>query len=121
LEITTTLNASTGSGGGNDVGSIVATIIIMRQDKRRIIPKVDSYTTPVTSLVLAPGMRIASRTGHYRVVTNLAVMGFHPKVTVMAACHPRIQREQWWRHGFERSFRKRLRSINSLGKEDAFC
>ena len=71
-----------GSGGGNDVGSHCwRTIAIMRHDKRRFVEKVDFITTP--GYLSGPGAREAAGlppgTGPYRVVTNLAVLGYHPE------------------------------------------
>lgn len=71
-----------GSGGGNDVGSHCwQTIAIMRHDKRRFVQQVDFITTP--GYLSGPGAREAAglppNTGPYRVVTNLAVMGYHPE------------------------------------------
>ena len=71
-----------GSGGGNDVGSHCwRTIAIMRQDTRRFVEKVDFITTP--GYLSGPGAREAAGlppgTGPYRVVTNLAVLGYHPE------------------------------------------
>ncbi len=70
-----------GSGGGNDVGSHCwRTIAIMRHDKRRFVEKVDFITTP--GYLSGPGAREAAGlspgTGPYRVVSNLAVLGYHP-------------------------------------------
>ena len=70
-----------GSGGGNDVGSHCwRTIAIMRHDARRFVEKVDFITTP--GYLTGPGSREAAGlppgTGPYRVVTNLAVLGYHP-------------------------------------------
>lgn len=71
-----------GSGGGNDVGSHCwRTIAIMRHGKRRFVEQVDFITTP--GYLSGPGAREAAGlppgTGPYRVVTNLAVMGYHPE------------------------------------------
>lgn len=71
-----------GSGGANDVGSHCwQTIAIMRHDKRRFVEKVDFITTP--GYLSGPGAREAAGlppgTGPYRVVSNLAVMGYHPE------------------------------------------
>jgi len=71
-----------GSGGGNDVGSHCwRTIAIMRHGKRRFVEKVDFITTP--GYLSGPGARetagLPPGTGPYRVVTNLAVMGYHPQ------------------------------------------
>jgi glutaconate CoA-transferase subunit B len=69
-----------GSGGGNDVGSHCwRTIAVMRHDKRRFVEKVDFITTP--GYLSGPGAREAAGlppgTGPYRVVSNLAIMGYH--------------------------------------------
>jgi glutaconate CoA-transferase subunit B len=70
-----------GSGGGNDVGSHCwRTIILMQHEKRRFLDKIDFVTTP--GYLTGPGAREAAglprNTGPYRVVTSLAIMGFHP-------------------------------------------
>jgi glutaconate CoA-transferase subunit B len=77
-----------GSGGGNDVGSHCwRTIAIMRHDKQRFVPKVDFITTP--GYLSGPGAREAAGlprgTGPYRVVTNLAILGYHPESKRMQA------------------------------------
>jgi len=69
-----------GSGGGNDVGSHCwRTIAIMPHDARRFVEKIDFITTP--GYLSGPGAREAagmpSGTGPYRVVTSVAVMGYH--------------------------------------------
>ncbi len=69
-----------GSGGGNDVGSHCwRTIAVMRHDKRRFVEKVDFITTP--GYLSGPGARetagLSPGTGPYRVVSNLAVLGYH--------------------------------------------
>ncbi len=86
-----------GSGGANDIGSLCwRTIIIMRQDRRRFVHKLDFLTTP--GYLTGPGAREAAGlpagTGPYRVITQLGVYGFdeatlrlrllsvHPGVTV---------------------------------------
>lgn len=71
-----------GSGGGNDVGSHCwRTIAIMPHDARRFVEKVDFITTP--GYLDGPGAResagLPPKTGPYRVVTSLAVMGYHPE------------------------------------------
>lgn len=71
-----------GSGGANDVGSHCwQTLAIMRHDVRRFVEKVDFITTP--GYLSGPGSREAvglpPGTDPYRVVSNLAVMGFHPE------------------------------------------
>jgi glutaconate CoA-transferase subunit B len=88
-----------GSGGGNDAGSHCwRTIAIMRHDKRRFIEKLDFITTP--GYLTGPGAREAAGlprdTGPYRVVSNLAVMGYHPenKRMVLLATQPGVTVEQ---------------------------
>ena len=88
-----------GSGGANDVGSHCwRTISIMRHDKRRFMEKVDFITTP--GFLSGPGAREAAGlppgTGPYRVVSNLAVMGFHPenKRMLLLATQPGISVQQ---------------------------
>jgi glutaconate CoA-transferase, subunit B len=71
-----------GSGGANDVGSHCwRTIAIMGHDRRRFLEKIDFITTP--GYLCGPGEREAAGlppgTGPYRVVSNLAVLGFHPE------------------------------------------
>ena len=88
-----------GSGGANDVGSLCwRTIAIMRHDKRRFVPQVDFLTTP--GYLAGPGAREAAGlppgTGPYRVVTNLALMGFDEKTKRMQllALNPGVTLEQ---------------------------
>jgi glutaconate CoA-transferase, subunit B len=71
-----------GSGGGNDVGSHCwQTIAIMRHDRQRFVERVDFITTP--GYLSGPGGREAAGlpagTGPYRVVSNMAVLGYHPE------------------------------------------
>jgi glutaconate CoA-transferase subunit B len=75
-----------GSGGGNDVGSQCwRTIAILRHDRQRFVEKVDFITTP--GYLIGPGSREAAGlppgTGPYRVVTNLAILGYHPETKRM--------------------------------------
>jgi glutaconate CoA-transferase subunit B len=70
-----------GSGGGNDVGSHCwRTIAVMRHDKRRFVEKVDFITTPgyLSGLGARRAAGLPPGTGPYRVVSNLAVMDYHP-------------------------------------------
>ncbi len=86
-----------GSGGANDLGSLCwRNIVLMRQDTRKFVEKLDFLTTP--GYLTGPGAReragLPSGTGPYRVITQLGVMGFddatkrmkllsvHPGVTV---------------------------------------
>ncbi len=88
-----------GSGGGNDVGSHCwQTIAIMRHEKQRFVEKLDFLTTP--GYVTGPGAREAAGlppgTGPYRVVTNLALLGYHPetKRMMLLATQPSVSIDQ---------------------------
>ena len=68
-----------GSGGANDIGSHCwKTIAVMRHDRRRFVEKVDFITT--AGYLDGPGAReragLPPGTGPYRVVTELALLGF---------------------------------------------
>jgi len=68
-----------GSGGANDVGSFShRTIILLRQDKKRFVEKVDFITTP--GYLTGSGAReeagLPAKTGPYRVVTQLGIYTF---------------------------------------------
>ena len=68
-----------GSGGANDFASLCWRILVMtRHDRRRFVEKLDFLTTP--GYLTGPGAREAaglpSDTGPYKVITDLAVMGF---------------------------------------------
>ncbi len=68
-----------GSGGANDFGSLCwKTIVIMRQDRRKFVERLDFLTTP--GYLWGPGVRervgLPSGTGPWRVVTQLGIYGF---------------------------------------------
>jgi len=84
-----------GSGGGNDIGSLChRTIVLMRQDKRRFVERVDFITTP--GYLDGPGAReragLPEDTGPYRVITQLGVYGFDEltKRMKLLAVHPGV-------------------------------
>lgn len=88
-----------GSGGGNDVGSLCwRNIILMRQDKKRFVEKVDFITTP--GYLSGPGARekagLPANTGPYRVITQLGIMGFDEETKQMKllSLHPGVTIEQ---------------------------
>src|SRR5512136_2316352 len=87
-----------GSGGANDIGSFCPrTIIIMRQDKRKFVEKVDFITTP--GYLDGPGAReragLPAGTGPYRVITQLGGYGFDDatKRLKLIALHPGVTLE----------------------------
>ncbi|MBN1148976.1 MAG: CoA-transferase subunit beta, partial [Anaerolineales bacterium] len=84
-----------GSGGANDVGSFChRTIIIMRQDKRKFVERVDFVTTP--GYLGGPGERekagLPAGSGPYRVITQLGVYDFNESTKAMqlASLHPGV-------------------------------
>ncbi len=88
-----------GSGGANDVGSFChRTIIVMRQDERKFVEKVDFITTP--GYLSGPGEReragLPARSGPYRVITQLGVYGFDETSCEMTllSLHPGVALEE---------------------------
>ena len=84
-----------GSGGANDLASFCwRTLVVTPQDTRRFVEKVDFITTP--GYLAGPGAREAvglpAGTGPYKVITNLAVLGFHDETKRMQveSLHPGI-------------------------------
>lgn len=68
-----------GSGGGADIASLCErTIIIMGQDKRKFVNRLDFLTSP--GYLQGPGRReeagLPANTGPYRVITQIGVYGF---------------------------------------------
>ncbi len=87
-----------GSGGANDVGSLCwRTIIIMQQDVKRFVSRLDFLTTP--GYLDGPGAReragLPAGTGPYRVVTQLGVLGFDDatKRMKLLSVHPGVSVE----------------------------
>jgi glutaconate CoA-transferase, subunit B len=88
-----------GSGGANDLASFChRTLIIMRHEAKKFVPKLDFVTTP--GFLTGPGSREAAGlppgSGPYRVITDLAVLGFHAKTCRMEllSVHPGITPER---------------------------
>lgn len=88
-----------GSGGANDLASFCwRTLIIMRHDARKFVEKLDFRTTP--GYLTGPGAREAAGlpagTGPFRVITELAVLDFHPTTKRMRvkSLHPGVSMDQ---------------------------
>ena len=84
-----------GSGGANDLASFCRkTLTVMKQDAKKFVPKLDFLTTP--GYLTGPGAREAAGlpagSGPYRVITDLAVMDYHPETKRMRviALHPGV-------------------------------
>jgi glutaconate CoA-transferase subunit B len=75
-----------GSGGANDFASFCwRTLVMTQHDRRRFVEKLDFLTTP--GYITGPGAREAAglphNAGPYKVITNLAVMGFDERTKRM--------------------------------------
>ena len=88
-----------GSGGANDAGSLCwQTVILMQQDARKFVGKVDFVTTP--GYLTGPGAReragLPAGTGPFRVITQLGIMGFdaETKRMMLSSTHPGVSVEQ---------------------------
>src|SRR6476469_6727759 len=87
-----------GSGGANDLASLCWRILVITpHDRRRFVEKVDFITTP--GYLTGPGAREAAGlppgTGPYRVITDLAVLGFDDakKQMQVQSLHPGVSFE----------------------------
>ena len=88
-----------GSGGANDLASLCWRILVVtNHDRRRFVDKLDFLTTP--GYLTGPGAREAAGlppgTGPYRVITDLAVLGYARDTCRMQvlSLHPGITLEQ---------------------------
>jgi glutaconate CoA-transferase subunit B len=101
-----------GSGGANDLASLCWRIMVVtNHDPRRFSEKLDFVTTP--GYLTGPGTREAAGlppgTGPYRVITDLAVMGYHEETKRMEvlSLHPGVTGEQVKKAtGFAMGFRE---------------
>jgi glutaconate CoA-transferase, subunit B len=88
-----------GSGGANDLASFCWRVLVVTQhDRRRFVERLDFLTTP--GYLTGPGAREAAGlppgTGPYRVITDLAVLGYH-EVTrrmMVLSLHPGVSLAQ---------------------------
>lgn len=103
-----------GSGGANDLGAFCwRTMILTPHDRRRFVERVDFVTT--AGYLHGPGAREAAGlpagTGPYKVITNLAVLGFDAETCRMRveSVHPGVTLDQVREHtGFELLVRRPL-------------
>jgi glutaconate CoA-transferase, subunit B len=88
-----------GSGGANDLASLCWRILVVtNHDRRRFVEKLDFLTSP-GYLTGAGGREAAGLppgTGPYRVITDLAILGYHEQSRRMEllSLHPGITLEQ---------------------------
>jgi len=103
-----------GSGGANDLASFCWRILVVtNHDKRRFVSALDFLTTP--GYLSGPGAREAAGlppgAGPYRVITDLAVLGYHDTTKRMEvlSLHPGITFEEVQaKTGFELALREPL-------------
>jgi glutaconate CoA-transferase subunit B len=88
-----------GSGGANDLASLCWRILVVtNHDRRRFVERLDYLTTP--GYLSGPGAREAAGlppgTGPFRVITDLAVLGYHETTKRMEiiSLHPGVELEQ---------------------------
>jgi glutaconate CoA-transferase subunit B len=86
-----------GTGGGNDISSLTQMIVAMKHEKRRFVPKVDFITSP--GFIEGRNTRAERGLisgGMWRVVTDLALMGFDETTREMSvlALHPGVSAER---------------------------
>src|SRR5947209_19127398 len=79
-----------GSGGANDLASLCWRVLVLTShDRRRFVEKLDFLTTP--GYLSGAGAREAAGlppgTGPYRVITDLAVLGYHPESKQIGRAH----------------------------------
>src|SRR6516164_651196 len=86
-----------GTGGGNDIASLTNMIVAMKHERRRFVENVDFITSPGW----IKGRHTRERAGlpqggMWRVVTDLAIMGFDEESREMKvlATHEGVTREQ---------------------------
>src|SRR6266704_6863891 len=84
-----------GSGGANDLASFCWRILVVTShDRRRFVEKLDFLTTPgyLTGRGAREAAGLPAGTGPYRVITDLAVLGYHPETCRMQllSLHPGV-------------------------------
>ncbi|MCD6497362.1 MAG: 3-oxoacid CoA-transferase [Deltaproteobacteria bacterium] len=87
-----------GSGGANDLASLCwHTMVITPQDKRRFVEHLDFLTTPgyLTGNGAREAAGLPAETGPYKIITNLAVLGFDEDTRRMRVeqLHPGVRLE----------------------------
>src|SRR5579875_2989017 len=104
-----------GSGGANDLASFCWRMVVITQhDRRRFVDKLDFLTTP--GYLTGPGAREAAGlppgSGPYRVITDLAVLGYHDETKRMEvySLHPGVSLAS------PRRYRLRARCPRTVGR-----
>ena len=111
-----------GTGGGNDISSLTNMIVAMKHEKRRFVPKVDFITSPG---FLGGGTSRADAGlvsgGMFRVVTDLAIMGFdeQSKEMKVLSVHEGVSNEQVQDNtGFDLAFDDTVQTTQAPAPEE---
>lgn len=88
-----------GSGGANDLASLCwRVLVVTNHDRRRFVEKLDFLTTPgyLTGSGAREAAGLPAGTGPYRVITDLAVLGYHDQTKRMQvlSLHPGVELDQ---------------------------
>ena len=111
-----------GTGGGNDISSLTNMIGAMKHEKRRFVPEVDFITSPG---FLGGGTSRADAGlvagGMFRVVTDLAIMGFdeQSKEMKVLSLHEGVSNEQVQDNtGFDLAFDDTVQTTQAPAPEE---
>ena len=111
-----------GTGGGNDISSLTNMIVAMKHEKRRFVPEVDFITSPG---FLGGGTSRADAGlisgGLFRVVTDLAIMGFdeQSKEMKVLSLHEGVSNEQVQDNtGFDLAFDDTVQTTQAPAPEE---
>ena len=111
-----------GTGGGNDISSLTNMIVAMKHEKRRFVPEVDFITSPG---FLSGGASRADAGlvsgGMFRVVTDLAIMGFdeQSKEMKVLSLHEGVSNEQVQDNtGFDLAFADTVQTTQAPAPEE---
>jgi len=111
-----------GTGGGNDISSLTNMIVAMKHEKRRFVADVDFITSP--GWIKGKKSRAEAglpEGGLWRVVTDLALMGFDDETREMKvlALQAGVTREQVQDNtGFKLLYDKKVETIEPPRKEE---
>ena len=111
-----------GTGGGNDISSLTNMIVAMKHEKRRFVPKVDFITSP--GFLGGDSSRADAGLvsgGMFRVVTDLAIMGFdeQSKEMKVLSLHEGVSNEQVQDNtGFDLAFHDTVQTTQAPAPEE---
>ena len=111
-----------GTGGGNDISSLTNMIVAMKHEKRRFVPKVDFITSPgfLGGDTSRADAGLVSG-GMFRVVTDLAIMGFdeQSKEMKVLSLHEGVSNEQVQDNtGFDLAFDDTVQTTQAPAPEE---